>query len=110
MSSAAPSWGVAAPASYGASERPLVVIRFDRPNVAYEQPLYTAVSQALDRRPDAMFEVVAVSAGHGASASARRSADRVMRTFADMGMPRDRVRLTTSAGSAGVAEVHVYVR
>jgi hypothetical protein len=42
--------------------------------------------------------------------SARRHAERVMRTFTDMGMPRDRVRLTSGSGSAGVDEVHVYVR
>jgi hypothetical protein len=30
-----------------AERRPLVVIRFDRPNVAYEQALYSAVSRAL---------------------------------------------------------------
>lgn len=95
---------------YGVSDRPLVIIRFDRPNVAYEQPLYTAVSQAIDRRPEARFEVVAVSSGHGASAGAQRNAERVMQTFADMGMPRDRVRMSSSGGASGVDEVHVYVR
>src|SRR5262249_22921621 len=40
-----------------AGERPLVVIRFDRPNVSYENALYTAVKGALDRRPSATFEV-----------------------------------------------------
>jgi len=95
---------------YGVSDRPLVIIRFDRPNVAYEQPLYTAVSQAIDRRPEARFEVVAGSSGHGASAGAQRNAERVMQTFADMGMPRDRVRMSSSGGASGVDEVHVYVR
>ena len=32
----------------GTARRPLVTIRFDRPNPAYEQPLYTAVSRALE--------------------------------------------------------------
>lgn len=105
--------GGAMPAAYATasvSDRPLVIIRFDQPNVAYEQPLYTAVSQALDRRPEATFDVVAVPGGSGMATSARRHAERVMRTFTDMGMPRDRVRLTSGSGSAGVDEVHVYVR
>ena len=46
----------------GTARRPLVTIRFDRPNPAYEQPLYTAVSRALERRPSATFELVGVAA------------------------------------------------
>ncbi|NIR46586.1 MAG: hypothetical protein GWM93_14615, partial [Gemmatimonadetes bacterium] len=38
-----------------AQQRPLVVIRFDRKDVDYEQALYTAVSRALERRPNATF-------------------------------------------------------
>ena len=43
------------------ARRPLVVIRFDRANVPYEQALYTAVSRALERRPQALFDLVAVA-------------------------------------------------
>src|SRR5579875_3632467 len=43
----APSRSSAAPAAASTSGQPLVVIRFDQPNVDYEQPLYTAVSRAL---------------------------------------------------------------
>ncbi len=48
------------PASF-ADKRPLVVIRFDKPDVAYEPALYQALSRALERRPDATFDLVAVS-------------------------------------------------
>src|SRR5208282_786236 len=37
----------AAPRPQAAAAGPLVVIRFDRPDVSYEQALYTAVSRAL---------------------------------------------------------------
>ena len=40
---------------------PLVVIRFDHPGVDYQQILYAALNQALQSRPNAGFEVIAVS-------------------------------------------------
>ncbi len=101
-----------------AGERPLVVIRFDRPNVSYENALYTAVKGALDRRPGAAFEVVAVSStsgSAGASAisetSSRRNAESVVRSLTQMGLTSDRVHLSTaSSANAGSGEVDVYVR
>ena len=100
------------------NRRPLVVIRFDRPNVEYEQALYTAVSRALERSPQAGFDLVAVAPGQGSAAqvarganTARRSAERVLRSLNSMGLPASRV--TLSAGTSGQAqspEVHVYVR
>ena len=62
--------GISASAASGglqlaAAGSPLVVIRFDRPNPSYEQALYTAVSRAIERRPDAVFDLVAVSPGKG---------------------------------------------
>jgi hypothetical protein len=98
--------------------RPLVVIKFDRQNVAYQQPLYTAVSQALDRRPDAMFEIVAVTPNRGnagqvalASTAARRNAEAVYRSLTDMGLPANKVTLSaTTSGSAENNEVQIFVR
>ncbi|GAB4194405.1 MAG: hypothetical protein OHK0024_34490 [Thalassobaculales bacterium] len=105
------------PAVSGA-RRPLVVIRFDRQNPAYEQALYTAVSRALERRPDAAFDLVAVTpqrAGAGQSAlnatNARRNAESVLRTLTGMGLPPGRVNLSaTSSGEAQSNEVHLYLR
>jgi hypothetical protein len=102
------------PPSFGAdSRRPLVVIRFDRPNVEFEQPLYTAISQAIERRPAARFDVVAISPAKGAisATSARRNAERVLRTLTEMGLPADRVRLSASLSpQARGNEVHIFVR
>ncbi len=43
--------GAIQPTLASTGERPLVVIRFDRPNVSYENALYTAVKGAIDRPP-----------------------------------------------------------
>jgi len=101
-----------------ASGRPLVVIRFDRQNVQYEQALYDAVSRALERRPNAAFDLVAVTPGGGTPAevalnsnSARRNAESVLRTLTNMGLPPDRVSLAaTTSPTATTTEVHLYVR
>ena len=101
-----------------AGRQPLMVIRFDRPNVAYEQALYSAVSRALDRRPGATFDVVAVApAGGNAGQSAlntstsKRNAETVVRSLTNMGLPPDRINLSaTSSASAQGNEVQVFVR
>jgi len=106
------------PASSAAGRRPLVVIRFDRPNPSYEQALYTAVSRAIERRPNAVFDLVAVSPGKGnqaqvalASANAKRQAETVLRSLTDMGLPADRVTLSASTSAqAQTNEVQLFVR
>ena len=108
-----------AAASAGSSERrPLVIIRFDRPNVAYEQALHTAVRRALERRPDAAFDLVAVSPNAGNPAqvalhtdASKRNAENVLRSLTNMGLGADRISLsaTTSASVQG-NEVQLYVR
>lgn len=115
----APDAGVSmAQNALAGDRRPLVVIRFDRPNVAYEQQLYQAVARAVERRPNAMFDLVAVSPTAGgagqsalAAANARRSAEQVMRSLSDMGVGADRVRMSAmSSAGAAANEVHLYVR
>lgn len=107
--------GGALMASAGA---PLVVVRFDRPNVDYQQILYAALNQALQNRPGASFQVVAVSPTRGTAASvqiaqttARRHAEDVMRSMSDMGVPATRMNVaSTTDPSATVSEVRVFVR
>ena len=97
---------------------PLVVVRFDRPNVDYQQILYAALNQALQNRPSASFQVVAVAPTRGNAASvqiaqstARRHAEAVMRSMTDMGVPATRVGVaSTTDPSATVSEVRVFVR
>ena len=101
-----------------AGRRPLVVIRFDRANVAFEEALYTAVSRALERRPQAAFDLVAVAPGRGspaqvtvASNKSKRNAETVLRSLSNMGLPLHRVRLSAmTSRQADTSEVHIYVR
>lgn len=99
-----------------AGQRPLVVIRFDRKNVAYEQALYNAVNQTLTRRPGATFALVAVAPNSGGAArvalnrnKARRNAENVLRSLQRMGLPPARVNLSERTGSATSTEVHLYL-
>ena len=101
-----------------ATETPLVTIRFDRPNVNYEPALYAAIKSALDRRPTATFDVVAVSPvgttpGQQALAAsnAKRNADSVLRSLTNMNLPANRVRTSsTTSVNAAAGEVQVFVR
>jgi hypothetical protein len=101
-----------------AGDRPLVVIRFDRDDVPYQQALYNAVSRALERRPNVSFDLVAVSPRSGTpaqvalnSTAAKRHAEDVLRSLADMGLPPNRIKLSaTSNEDAESNEVHIYVR
>ena len=87
-----------------------MVIRFDRPDVAYEPALYQALSRALERRPDATFDLVAVSPNEAGQATARREADNVFKSMTSMGLPAERVAMATMAqASATTPEVHIYV-
>ena len=98
--------------------RPLVVIRFDRIDVPYEQALYNAVSKVLERRPDALFDLVAVAPSGGDeamialnSSKSRRHAENVLRSLVDMGLPPSRVAVSgKTATTANVNEVHLYLR
>lgn len=106
------------PSSSLAGRRPLVVVRFDRPNIPYQQAVYNAVSRVLERQPGASFDVVAVTPSAGGparvalnSTQARRHAEGVLRSLIDMGLPPERAALS-ARGSDGAREneVHLYVR
>lgn len=114
-SSSAPAPSAIAPES---GRKPLVVIRFDRPNVRFEQPTYTAVSQALEKYPGAKFDLVAISRGEGNPAQlalsakeARKNGESVLRSLSDMGLPFDRVGLSMAdSHDVNNSEVHIYIR
>ena len=107
-------------ASYGAAPMgtALVTIRFDHAGVKYQQILYSALSQALQSRPGAGFDVIGVSPTRGtasavqlAQTSARHHAQDVMRSMTDMGVPATRLGLSSATDpSITDSEVRVYVR
>jgi hypothetical protein len=100
------------------SGTPLVVIRFDHRDVDYQQILYAALNQALQTRPGAAFEVVAVSPTRGTATSvqlaqtaAHRHAQEVMRTMTDMGVMASRLSVASATDpGATSSEVRVFVR
>jgi len=100
-----------APGSPGIDgRRPLFLVRFDRTDVAFEQPLYEAVKQALDRRPDIGFQLIAVTPQGASSAPARDGAAKVLRALVQMGLPTERVALAArTSPEAGTPEVHLYL-
>jgi len=101
-----------------AGRRPLVVIRFDKPNVPYQQAVYNAVSRVLEQRPDATFDLVAVAPTAGGPArvavntnKSRRFAEGVMRSLVEMGLPPNKVAIAgTTSDAANTNEVHIYLR
>ena len=117
LANAGGSGGVVGPvATTGRS--PLVVIRFDRADVPYQQALYTAVSRTLEQRPDALFDLVAVAPAKGGQArvalnsqKARQHAENVVRSLIEMGLPPNRVAVSAQTmAQADNNEVHLYVR
>jgi len=98
--------------------RPLVVIRFDRDQVPYQQALYNAVGRVLERRPNAAFDLVAVAPASGGPArvalnsnKARRHAEDVLRSLTEMGLPPARVAVSAKTSAEAAAnEVHLYLR
>jgi hypothetical protein len=114
---AKPATPAPAPGTGVASGRPLVVIRFNQPNPDYEQPLSQVVSEALARRPNAMFDLVAVSPQTSdtakaalSSTTAHSDADQVMHSLLNMGLTADRIAMSsTTSATAQSIEVHLYV-
>ncbi len=102
----------------GTGGAPLVTIRFNRANVAYQKTLYEALTQALQNQPSASFNVIGVSptrataaAVQTAQATARRHAQAVMRTMTEMGVPAARMDISAATDpSATASEVRVFVR
>ena len=97
---------------------PLVTIHFDRANPSYQQELYSAVSTALDRRPNASFELVAIAPAQGSAgqvalttSAAQRNAEAVLRSLAEMGLPANRVKLSaTTSRDVDIPQVELFVR
>lgn len=114
------------PASYApmqsagmpSGRRQLAKIRFDNPDVNFEQPVYLAVSEALEKFPQASFDIVAIhpTGGNAAqntieSTRARRNAERVMRSLTQMGLDLSRIDLSYApSAEAQTNEVHIFIK
>lgn len=98
--------------------RPLVKIRFDKADVNYEQPVYLALTEAMEKYPNSRFELVAVHPTQGNAAQiaiestkSRRNAEKVLRSMTQMGLPMDKLDISySSSESVSDNEVHIYIR
>ena len=101
-----------------ATRDPLVVIRFVTDDVAYQDELRQSVNAALERKPDVLFDVVAVASSAGSAEdaafnrnAATRNAEDVLRSLSDMGLPAERLTQSTITGvDTYINEVRIYVR
>jgi hypothetical protein len=100
------------------SDMPLVVIRFNQPRVYFEQPLFTAVSRAVERKPDVQFNLVSFVPTTGDSrrdqvlqSKANQHASQVAQAIINMGVPQSSVSISSELAQ-GIAhdEVHIFVQ
>ena len=97
---------------------PLVVIRFDDPDIDYEKTLFDAIGTTIDKKAGANFGLVAVSPigkNEGEtrinSSKVKKHAERVLRSLVSFGLPSKRVALSAkTSGDVVVPEVHIYVQ
>lgn len=88
-----------------------VTIKFDRPNMAYKDALQAAVTAALKRKPDAMFDVVGVMAPRSNPDDNLSRTTAVAQTLTTLGVNASRVRLMTGISTAvSTPEVRIYAR
>ncbi len=96
----------------------LVLVRFNEPQVDYEDQMYQAVSTALDRKPDANFTIVAVTpkgndpaAIGGDVERAERNAENVKSSLIQLGLQPNRISMSSiNSDVAQSPEVHLYIR
>ena len=97
---------------------PLVVIRFDDPNIDYEKTLYDAIGITVDKKPDASIGLVAVAPigkNEGETrinaSKVKKYAERVLRSMVSFGMPSKKIALSAkTSGDVVVPEVHIFVQ
>lgn len=102
------------------SAPPLVTIRFNQPQVDFEQQLYDALAQAVAAKPDLMIDLVtrAPTSGGGTTvadkqwqATAGRNTRTVIAAMERMGVPVQRISVTGQfAPSLSYDETQVFVR
>lgn len=93
--------------------RPLVVIRFGATPPNFEPTVYAAARGALERRPNSVFDLVALAPGVDTAdqAAVTRDSETVFRAMVAMGLPVERLSLSaTTTPGLSTHEVHIYVR
>lgn len=91
---------------------PLVVLRFNQPRVYYDQPLYNALTRAVQAKESVTFNIINYYPPHP---RLRQIADanfrRVLASIHQMGVPDSRLHISNEAApDLNYSEVHIYVR
>ena len=92
------------------TSRPIVVVKFDKANVEFEEPLYQALSRSLERNPSATFEVSGIAPQGKSSAGVKKNVKTVMNALTEMGLPASRVAITMSTDNVDFDEVRIFER
>jgi hypothetical protein len=96
--------------SVAAKGRSIFTINFDK-NVKYQEPLFQAMNRALERNPQARFDLVVVTpkrlGGKSSSAAERNAAD-VLKTLTEMGLPTNRIDLSTAVDNVTAEEIQIF--
>ena len=92
---------------------PFVIIRFDRPKIAYEAELQNSVSDILQRSPSASFEVLAIApdkkGGNNTLTSALKQANGVKQSLVRYGVSPSRISIASKVSkNLQYNEVHVF--
>lgn len=92
------------------SSSPLFVAKFNKAGVKYKDGLKQAVATAQSKKPNVIFDVVAVSPATGSSAVAKNNATQIFQDMIDMGVSADRINLSAKTGTGSSSEVQIFVR
>lgn len=98
-------------------DTPLMVVRFNQERIYYQQPLFSAVSRALEAKPDVKFNVVSLVPETGKkradkklAAEARLTTEAFIGDMIRMGIPQSRIHVSYQPGPYVKAnEVHLFV-
>ena len=101
--------------SINVSPNPIAIFRIDEQE-NYEQSLFGAISATLDKAPKSKFTLVAVSSSAGnpseqaeRAANARNDVSRLINSLISMGMPADRISVSSlSVANVENTEVRLY--
>ena len=86
---------------------PLMVIRYNQKDVAYQSSLSFAVREALKTKPSVAFEVVDVTPE---GEIGRTHGQEVADSISKMGVDRKQVTVRTETGAVANEEVRIFVR
>ena len=93
-----------------ANRMPLFSVRFNNKNVDYHEGLNTAVKSALARKPNAVFEVLAVS-NNANQNQAQQHASKILNEIIGLGANANNINLNARISEkSAISEVQVFVK